>query len=51
MGTYYNSDKESVPLMVKIGDGTSAFKFYSYTNVLAGIAATLCTGSKDYTFV
>jgi len=37
--------------VVKIGDGTLAFKFYSYTNVLAGIAATSCTGSKIYTSV
>lgn len=30
IGTYYNSDKESIPVMVKKGDETINFKFYSY---------------------
>ena len=30
IGTYYNSEKESIPVMVKKGDGIVDFKFYSY---------------------
>ena len=42
---------ESVPLMVKNGDGTLDFKFYSYTNDLTSVAGKACTGSAAFTFI
>ena len=52
IGTYYNAAYESVPLMVKNGDGTSVnFKFYSYNNDLSDISVKACTGSATFMFI
>ena len=51
IGTYYNSDKESIPVMVKNGDGTANFRFFSYSNDLSDIDPIPCTGTANYKFI
>ena len=53
IGTYYDANKESIPLMVKNGNpsGPSDFTFYSYSNNLAGTTARVCSGTAAFTFI
>lgn len=53
IGTYYDANKESIPLMVKNGNpsGPSDFTFYSYSNNLAGTTARVCSGTATFTFI